>query len=137
MSCSSRREQKEEKELKEAFRTSPSHSRMFLCSLSSNFPFYPLPLPPWQVSDRLADSPCVVVTSKYGWSANMERIMTSQALGDPNKQSYMKGKRVLEVNPRHPLIKQLKEMVANDPEVRRGGGGKGVRYVGGGSGKGL
>jgi len=40
-----------------------------------------------QVSDRLADTPCIVVTSKSGWSANMERIMTSQALGDPGARA--------------------------------------------------
>ncbi|XP_047325538.1 endoplasmin homolog [Impatiens glandulifera] len=69
-----------------------------------------------KVSNRLADSPCVVVTSKYGWSANMERIMQSQTLSDAKKQAYMRGKRVLEINPRHPIIKELKERVAKDPE---------------------
>ncbi|XP_047328981.1 endoplasmin homolog [Impatiens glandulifera] len=69
-----------------------------------------------KISNRLADTPCVVVTSKYSWSANMERIMQSQTLSDANKQSYMRGKRVLEINPRHPIIKELKERVAKDPE---------------------
>ncbi|XP_057532154.1 endoplasmin homolog [Amaranthus tricolor] len=69
-----------------------------------------------KISNRLADTPCVVVTSKFGWSANMERIMQSQTLSDANKQAYMKGKRVLEINPRHPIIKELRERVATDPE---------------------
>uniref|UniRef100_A0A0D6QZH7 Endoplasmin homolog n=1 Tax=Araucaria cunninghamii TaxID=56994 RepID=A0A0D6QZH7_ARACU len=69
-----------------------------------------------KISDRLADTPGVVVTSKYGWSANMERIMQSQTLSDANKQSYMRGKRVLEINPRHPIIKELREKVALEPE---------------------
>ncbi|KAH0902140.1 hypothetical protein HID58_041643 [Brassica napus] len=69
-----------------------------------------------KISNRLADTPCVVVTSKFGWSANMERIMQSQTLSDANKQAYMRGKRVLEINPRHPIIKELKERVASDPE---------------------
>lgn len=69
-----------------------------------------------KISNRLADTPCVVVTSKYGWSANMERIMQSQTLSDASKQAYMRGKRVLEVNPRHPIIKELRERVAKDPE---------------------
>ncbi|XP_073118951.1 endoplasmin homolog isoform X2 [Henckelia pumila] len=69
-----------------------------------------------KISNRLADSPCVVVTSKYGWSSNMERIMQSQTLSDANKQAYMRGKRVLEINPRHPIIKELRELVVKDPE---------------------
>ncbi|KAG2692808.1 hypothetical protein I3843_08G066900 [Carya illinoinensis] len=69
-----------------------------------------------KISNRLADTPCVVVTSKYGWSANMERIMQSQTLSDANKQAYMRGKRVLEINPRHPIIKELRERVVTNPE---------------------
>ncbi|KAH9317797.1 hypothetical protein KI387_019566, partial [Taxus chinensis] len=70
-----------------------------------------------KISNRLADTPGVVVTSKYGWSANMERIMQSQTLSDANKQGYMRGKRVLEINPRHPIIKELREKVVLDPEA--------------------
>ncbi|KAL0323199.1 UNVERIFIED_CONTAM: Endoplasmin [Sesamum angustifolium] len=69
-----------------------------------------------KISNRLSGSPCVVVTSKYGWSANMERIMQSQTLSDARKQAYMRGKRVLEINPRHPIIKELRERVVKHPE---------------------
>ncbi|GKV17834.1 hypothetical protein SLEP1_g28292 [Rubroshorea leprosula] len=69
-----------------------------------------------KISNRLDNTPCVVVTSKFGWSANMERIMQSQTLSDSSKQGYMRGKRVLEINPRHPIVKELRERVANDPE---------------------
>ncbi|XP_055833262.1 endoplasmin homolog [Solanum dulcamara] len=69
-----------------------------------------------KISNRLADTPCVVVTSKYGWSAYMEKIMHSQTLSDASKQAYMRGKRVLEINPRHPIIKTLRERVVTDPE---------------------
>ncbi|KAJ0085523.1 hypothetical protein Patl1_09530 [Pistacia atlantica] len=69
-----------------------------------------------KISNRLADTPCVVVTSKYGWSANMERIMQSQTLSDASKQAYMRGKRVLEINPRHPIIKELRERVVKSAE---------------------
>ncbi|XP_008808636.1 endoplasmin homolog [Phoenix dactylifera] len=69
-----------------------------------------------KISNRLDNTPCVVVTSKYGWSANMEKIMQSQTLSDASKQAYMRGKRVLEINPRHPIIKELRERVAQDPE---------------------
>ncbi|KAF8405393.1 hypothetical protein HHK36_010298 [Tetracentron sinense] len=61
-------------------------------------------------------NPCVVVTSKYGWSANMERIMQSWTLSDASKQAYMHGKRVLEINPRHPIIKELRDRVVKDSE---------------------
>jgi heat shock protein beta len=69
-----------------------------------------------KLSNRLDQTPCVVVTSKYGWSANMERIMQSQTLSDASKQAYMRGKRVLEINPRHPIIKELRERVVRDPD---------------------
>ncbi|KAH7287413.1 hypothetical protein KP509_32G055000 [Ceratopteris richardii] len=69
-----------------------------------------------KISNRLADTPGVVVTSKYGWSANMERIMKSQTLSDASKQTYMRGKRVLEINPRHPIIKELRDRVSQDSE---------------------
>ncbi|WOL13170.1 hypothetical protein Cni_G21939 [Canna indica] len=67
-----------------------------------------------KISNRLDNTPCIVVTSKYGWSANMEKIMQSQTLSDSSKQAYMRGKRVLEINPRHPIIKELRDRVAQD-----------------------
>eukprot|EP01026_Neomeris_dumetosa_P057149 TRINITY_DN524_c0_g1_i3.p1 TRINITY_DN524_c0_g1~~TRINITY_DN524_c0_g1_i3.p1 ORF type:complete len:809 (-),score=211.28 TRINITY_DN524_c0_g1_i3:419-2845(-) len=69
-----------------------------------------------KVSRRLATTPCIVVTSKFGWSANMQRIMEAQALTDSQKQAYMKGRKILEINPRHPLIKELKLKVDADEE---------------------
>ncbi|OAY77837.1 endoplasmin homolog [Ananas comosus] len=69
-----------------------------------------------KISNRLDNTPCVVVTSKYGWSANMEKIMQLQTLSDASKQAYMRGKRVLEINPRHPIIKELRDKVAKDSE---------------------
>ncbi|CAN6200500.1 unnamed protein product [Urochloa humidicola] len=69
-----------------------------------------------KISNRLHNTPCVVVTSKYGWSANMEKIMQAQTLSDSSKQAYMRGKRVLEINPRHPIIKELRNKVAQDNE---------------------
>jgi heat shock protein beta len=73
------------------------------------------------VSTRLsADTPCVLATSKYGWSANMERIMKAQAMGDNKAMEYMKGKKVMEINPKNSLIKALKAQVAakaSDPNA--------------------
>ena len=47
----------------------------------------------------MADSPCVLATSEYGWSANMERIMKAQAIRDNSMTSYRVSKKIMEVNP--------------------------------------
>ncbi|KAL7061126.1 hypothetical protein AAHC03_09881 [Spirometra sp. Aus1] len=65
------------------------------------------------ISNRLLTSPCCVVTSAFGWSANMERIMKAQALRDSSTMGYMAGKKHLELNPEHIIIKKLKEMLAD------------------------
>ncbi|XP_029650927.1 heat shock protein HSP 90-alpha isoform X2 [Octopus sinensis] len=66
------------------------------------------------VSNRLVDSPCCIVTSQYGWSANMERIMKAQALRDTSTMGYMAAKKHLEVNPDHSIIKALKSKIDAD-----------------------
>nr|AAR11781.1 heat shock protein 90 [Azumapecten farreri] len=73
------------------------------------------------VSNRLVTSPCCIVTSQYGWSANMERIMKAQALRDSSTMGCMAAKKHLEINPDHAIIKSLKEKAGldkNDKSVK-------------------
>ena len=67
-----------------------------------------------KISTRIVDSPCCLVTSEFGWSANMERIMKAQALGDDQNQSYMVSKKIMEINPHHKIIKELKTRISTD-----------------------
>lgn len=66
------------------------------------------------VSNRLADSPCCLVTGEYGWSANMERIMKAQALRDSTQSAYMTSKKTMEINPTNSIVNALREKADAD-----------------------
>lgn len=73
------------------------------------------------VSNRLVSSPCCIVTSQYGWTANMERIMKAQALRDTGTMGYMAAKKHLEINPDHPIVESLRQRAdadKNDKSVK-------------------
>jgi len=73
------------------------------------------------VSNRLVNSPCCIVTSQYGWTANMERIMKAQALRDTSTMGYMSAKKHLEINPEHSIVETLRvkaEADKNDKSVK-------------------
>merc|ERR1712037_44394 len=66
------------------------------------------------VSNRLVSSPCCIVTSQYGWTANMERIMKAQALRDTSTMGYMAAKKHVEINPDHGIIENLRQRAEAD-----------------------
>ena len=66
------------------------------------------------VGDRIVDSPCVLVTGEYGWSANMERIMKAQALRDSAMAGYMSSKKTLEINADNAVVRELKARAEAD-----------------------
>merc|ERR1711923_456138 len=66
------------------------------------------------VSNRLVNSPCCIVTSQYGWTANMERIMKAQALRDTSTMGYIAAKKHLEVNPDHSIVENLRQRAEAD-----------------------
>ena len=68
------------------------------------------------VSNRVVDTPCLLVTSQYGYSANMERIMQSQAFADNKRTSYLVSKKTMEINPRHPIMIELKKRAEESPD---------------------
>ncbi|CAG2168934.1 unnamed protein product [Oppiella nova] len=71
------------------------------------------------VSQRLHDSPCALIASQFGWTGNMERLARSNAHSksqDSMRDFYLSQKKTLEVNPRHPLIKELLRRIEGDRE---------------------
>lgn len=71
------------------------------------------------ITERLSKSPCALVASQYGWSGNMERIQRAQAYAKANDASqsyYATQRKTLEINPRHPLMKELKARVEANPD---------------------
>jgi len=66
------------------------------------------------ISQRISDSPCVLVTGEHGWTAYMEKIMKAQALRDNSMSTYMVSKKTMEINPDHPIIVELRKKAEAD-----------------------
>ena len=72
-----------------------------------------------EITERLDKTPAALVASSYGWSGNMQRIMEAQAYKnrqDSSQSFYASQKKKFEINPRHPLIRQLNDMIKENED---------------------
>merc|ERR1712130_475770 len=69
-----------------------------------------------ELSKRLTESPVVVVTSQFGYSAQQERVMKAQSFQNKDQVAQMSGRKTLEINPNHPVIVDLLSKVKADKE---------------------
>merc|ERR1712149_167519 len=69
-----------------------------------------------EISKRLTDSPVVVVTSQFGYSAQQEKVMKAQSFQNKDQISMMSGRKTLEINPNHPVVVDLLSKVKGDKE---------------------
>merc|ERR1719188_2589353 len=70
------------------------------------------------VGDAMVESPAQLVTTEYGWSANMQRIMKAQVLRDSQMSSFMVGKKKMQVNPDHTIMIELQRKFSADANDR-------------------
>lgn len=72
-----------------------------------------------RISQRLHDDPCVIVSNEHGYSAQMERISKAQAYANQDRANPQANqKKILEINPSHPAVKELLERVKDDPDAQ-------------------
>merc|ERR1712156_470677 len=70
------------------------------------------------VADQMVESPAQLVTTEFGWSANMQRIMKAQVLRDSQMSSFMVGKKKMQVNPDHTIMIELNKKFTADASDR-------------------
>merc|ERR1719361_2690050 len=70
------------------------------------------------VGDAMVESPAQLVTTEYGWTANMQRIMKAQVLRDNQMSSFMVGKKKMQINPDHAIMLELKKKFSADASDR-------------------
>merc|ERR1712019_150246 len=66
-----------------------------------------------ELSKRLTESPVVVVTSQFGYSAQQEKVMKAQSFQNKDQVNMMSGRKTLEVNPNHPVVEDLLAKIKN------------------------
>merc|ERR1719204_2665484 len=66
------------------------------------------------LGDQMVDSPASLLTTEFGWSANMQRIMKAQLLRDSQMSSFMVGKKKMQVNPDHTIMIELNKKFSAD-----------------------
>ena len=71
------------------------------------------------ISQRMESSPCCLVSAKYGYSANMQRIIKAQALRDATSMMMVPSKKIMELNPQHLLVRQLRDAAQKDDDVHK------------------
>merc|ERR1711953_970329 len=69
-----------------------------------------------EISKRLTESPVVVVTSQFGYSAQQEKVMKAQSFQNKDQVGMMSGRKTLEVNPNHPVVVDLLSKIKADKE---------------------
>ena len=99
-------EKKKEKKIKEDFKKLIDWWKKLLEKKIENI----------EISKRLIETPCIIVSTEHGYSASMERIQKAQAFATQDKATaqYLYGKKTMEINPSHPAIKELREIVENN-----------------------
>merc|ERR1712183_453210 len=69
-----------------------------------------------EISKRLTESPVVVVTSQFGYSAQQEKVMKAQAFQNKDQLGMMSGRKTLEINPNHPVVTDLLNKIKANKE---------------------
>jgi molecular chaperone HtpG len=69
------------------------------------------------ISNRLADYPCLLSSSEYGWTSNMQRLVKAQTFGKQDAMQFMMNKKILEINPNHEIIKKIKSKIESDVDI--------------------
>jgi len=74
------------------------------------------------ISNRLVSSPCAIVADFGGHTANVERLLSQQSgdAGNEYLRVFAKKQKLLEVNPRSPLVKGLLRRVTELPSEEEG-----------------